>query len=66
MENTLNTDVIEHKMDQYWRNCETHPAPKGTKLILYTKYGITQVGPTHDLVVAWMPLPGKPTFMKGK
>lgn len=62
MESKYETNQINHELDQYWRNCDDVPAPKGEKLILFTKYGITQVGPTHDAVIAWMPLPGKPLF----
>ena len=62
METSYKTDQINHQLDQYWRDQRTTPAPKGQKLIVFTRYGITQVGPYHQDVIAWMPIPGKPSF----
>lgn len=64
-DNLIRNNVIEHNMDVFWNDCKVTPAPRGESLICYTMYGITQIGPWHEGVIAWMPKPGKPKFLKG-
>lgn len=65
MEDRVRNNVIEHDLDEYWIDCNETPCPKGVSLICFTRYGITQIGPWHEGVVAWMPKPGRPIFYKG-
>lgn len=60
--NTVKNNIINHNLDQYWVDCRVATPPKGVSLICLTRYGITQIGPAHGLVVAWMPKPGKPEW----
>ena len=64
MQDNIGHHIVSKELARFFKDPAVEPPPKGEKLILLTIYGIIQVGPAHDMVAAWMPLPCKPKFFK--
>jgi len=52
--------------EAYWRDPDTEPPPRATKLMLLTPGGVAVVGHWAEWSVAWSPLPRIPQKLKTK
>lgn len=48
----------------YWRNPETDPAPRASKVLLLNPGGVAVIGHWAHWAIAWAPLPKIPADLK--